>query len=229
VKKQAILGFTALSILLLSLGCSSSSNINTVSTPIQSSIYDGTYSGTFNCTYRADSGSPWVTVTAFTLTLTLKTQKVNYGIDYLWVSHVYCSDPVYGTGTGIDMPDGYLTVASNGGAALMEDPGYNVRGYAYVWLPANTPSSVTSYGAFIINFPNGTCIAQAGISYSVNAGGTSISEESLPLPNGSKTAAWVSNIVTGGTVIPSAVPANIASNVNFQWLGLSWNLIKISP
>jgi hypothetical protein len=150
-------------------------------------------------------------------------------MDYLWVSHVYCSDPVYGTGAGIDMPDGYLAVASNGGAALMGDPGYNVRGYAYVWLPVDTPSAVTSYGAFIINFPNGTCIAQAGISYSVNAGGTSISEESLPLADGSKPAAWVSNEVTGGTIIPSVIPADIASNVNFQWFGPSWNLNKISP
>ena len=143
----------AVLISLLPLGCTNAPVKNsTAVTAASSSIYDGTYSGTFTCAYRTDADAPWVTVTAFTLTVTLKTDAVSNGLDYMWVSHVSCSDPVYGAVAGVDMTDGYLTVASPENIGILGDAAYSVPDYGYAWLPVKTPASIFHQRCFYDKF-----------------------------------------------------------------------------
>jgi hypothetical protein len=215
----------AVLISLLAMGCANAPVKNsTPMTTAVSSIYDGTYSGTFTCAYRTDANSPWVTVIAFTLTVTLKTDAVSNGTDYMWVSHVSCSDPVYGAAAGVDMTDGFLSVASPENIGILGDKAYSVPNYGYAWLPVKTPASVETNVAFMINFPNGTGIDQAGGPFIVTAGGTAISGDSSPLSKvGRNFASWISL----KTLLPSAIPHSVITGPDFQWIGLSWNLTRI--
>jgi len=223
VKKYFL--FAAVLLSILPLGCTSAPVKN--STPVTaavSSIYDGTYSGTFNCAYRTDANSPWVTVTAFTLTVIFKTYTVSNGMDYLWVSHVSCSDPVYGAVAGVDMTDGFLSVASLVNIGILGNDVYSVPDYGYAWLPVKTPASISTSVAFMINFPNGTGIDQAGGAFIVTAGGTTISGVSPPPSTDSLNfASWISV----KALLPSAIPRGAITGPDFKWMGMDWSLTRI--
>jgi hypothetical protein len=223
VKKYILCAAVLIS--LLAPGCANAPVKN--STPVTtavSSLYDGTYSGTFTCAYRTDTNSPWITITAFTLTMTLKTDAVAHGLDYMWVSHVSCSDPVYGAAAGVDMTDGFLSVASPENIGILGDQAYSVPDYGYAWLPVKTPASIGTNVAFMINFPNGTGVDQAGGPFIVNAGGTAISgDSSLLSKDGRNFASWISV----KALLPSAIPRNAITGPDFQWIGLGWNLARI--
>ncbi|MGP8080936.1 MAG: hypothetical protein ACLPVI_10580 [Dehalococcoidales bacterium] len=215
----------AVLISLLPLGCTNAPVKNSAAvTTAVSSIYDGTYSGTFTCAYRTDANSPWVTVTAFTLTVTFKTDAVSNGVDYMWVSHVSCSDPVYGAVAGVDMTDGFLSVASLVNIGNLGNTVYSVPDYGYAWLPLKTPASVSTSVAFMINFPNGTGIDQAGGPFIVTTGGTSISGDSPPPAADSLNfASWISV----KALLPSAIPRGAITGPDFKWMGLAWSLTRI--
>ena len=243
IKKYILLVVIALVISLLPLGCSKppvitgpdyvspTPNAFIAGPKTTTSIYNGTYTGTFICKYSENQlVDHWITVTAFTLTVTFATfsaTKVPDGTYNLWITHVYCSDPIFGTGSGIDMTKGYTNTPPFEGAG----------GYAY--LPGKTPTSVDdgiAGGAdLIIDFPNGTILSTGGESpaiCTVSTGGATISESSSKPSN----PAWKVTYYDGrnyGVLAPSVIPSNAipgnGAGVNAYWYGSSWSLTRVSP
>jgi hypothetical protein len=113
------------------------------------SMYDGTYSGTFNYEYRVIRGNgigPWIPG-SFDLTITLKDINAIGGRQYMAVTYAKCSDPDFGAVGGVT-PSGTLSS---------------------VEFQANPPSGERlndQNEAIIVRFPN-----TAYIEIPANAGG----------------------------------------------------------
>ncbi len=120
------------------------------------SVYDGTYSGTFNYEYEkltwdADKElpggeivSPWISAT---LKLELTFQTISFSTDPDWVelgvTYVVCDDPVFGTGANGITPDNSSTQ----------------NAYAYFPLPPDNTINPNEGIKLVINFPNGSSIS----------------------------------------------------------------------
>ena len=134
----------------------------------------------------------------------------------MWITHVYCSDPACGTGTGID-----ITTDKD-----ISDWSARQIGTGYVCMPANTPASVNASDALLIYFPNGhmltTMSTTASPPYTVTADGLTISEDS-GLLSFDKVGA-LNNLVSWNLDAPPSGAVNA-----YQWIGLSWNLTRVSP
>ena len=132
------------------LGGANSTEIDAVS------VYDGTYSGTFNYEYEkltwdadrelpgGEIVSPWISAT---LKLELTFQTISFSIDRDWVelgiTYVVCDDPVFGTGANGVAPD-------NSNA---------MNAYAYFPLPPDKTINPHEGIKLVINFPNGSSIS----------------------------------------------------------------------
>ncbi len=120
------------------------------------SVYNGTYSGTFNYEYEkltwdADKElpggeivSPWISAT---LKLELTFQTISFSTDRDWVelgiTYVVCNDPVFGTGASGIIPDNSNTR----------------NAYAYFPLPPDKMINPNEGIKLVINFPNGSSIS----------------------------------------------------------------------
>ncbi len=133
-----------------------------------SSIYEGTYTGTFAYEYRETwtdmttvtmgrKNGPWIAAN-LTLTLTLETEGTYGGTDSLDITNVSVSDPSFGTGLAGIVPNRNGT-----GVRLRADP--------------MKPS--LSQDGFMITFPNG-----AYINTNYGAGGVLMSFDGKTLSNG---------------------------------------------
>ena len=104
-------------------------------TPALSSMYDGTYKGTFNYKYRKtpihNDTDPWIKVT-LGVTLDLRTRDINNGQVTLDVTRILCSD------WGFDALNG-ISPMNNSNAVL----------------PANPPNEGPIDCTMAVNFPNG--------------------------------------------------------------------------
>jgi hypothetical protein len=136
-----------------------SQSLTTIVNPLESSgtsnapsVYDGTYSGTFNYEYEtvtwdADKDLPgneiiswWIPAT-IGITLTFETSSLSISPDWveLKIIHVICDDPVFGTSENGIIPDD-----SNG-----------LTAYAYFPIPPNKVLGPSEGIKLVINFPNG--------------------------------------------------------------------------
>ncbi|MBI4188700.1 MAG: hypothetical protein HY529_05800 [Chloroflexi bacterium] len=131
------------------------------------SIYDGTYTGTFNYEYQVyrtnEKGDGWVAVSgwipaSFSLTVTLTYKSISSGMVNLDITKITCSDPAFGTG-----PDGITPVD------IPSQP-------RIVKLPLSTPAT-HEIGGFEIYFPNGARLRTPETSndLSVSSGGQTLS------------------------------------------------------
>lgn len=173
---------------------------------IGKSIYEGTYSGTFNYEYhviRDNDIGPWIS-DSFELTITLKDVNTIGGRQYMAVTYAKCSDPNFDAVGGVT-PSGTLSSAE---------------------FQANPPSGERlsdQNEAIIVRFPNTAYIeipANAGGGY---AGKFLISSNGLRYSSDYPDSAWYAQ--TGKKPFKGySSPGEEYYELNY----LNWNLAKIS-
>ncbi len=142
------------------------------------SIYEGTYSGTFNYEYRVIRGNnvgPWIPG-SFELTITLKDVNAISGRQYMAVTYAKCSDPDF------DAVDGVTPSAALSSVEFQANPPSGERlsdqneaiivrfpNTAYIEIPANAGGGYA--GKFLISsnglryssdYPDSSWYAQTG-------------------------------------------------------------------
>jgi hypothetical protein len=117
--------------------------------PLGKSIYEGTYTGTFNYEYQKNGQGGWIPA-SFDLTFTLEGESEINGRAYPYVTYVKCSDPAFGAVDGVE------PVASLSSVEFKANP------------PATPEVRLSDHNeAIIIRFPN-----TAYIEIPANAGGS---------------------------------------------------------